>query len=68
MSPGLVRLLLSYHGHSLRRLPPGLREEHYVGGYMYGDFVLFDEAGKLEKGERVYVRAARSISGCSRDI
>ena len=22
---------------------------------MYGDFVLFDEAGKLEKGERVYL-------------
>jgi hypothetical protein len=22
---------------------------------MYGDFVVFDEAGKLEKGERVYL-------------
>ena len=27
--------------------------EREVG--MYGDFVLFDEAGKLEKGERVYL-------------
>jgi hypothetical protein len=22
---------------------------------MYGDFMLFDEAGKLEKGERIYL-------------
>ena len=26
---------------------------------MYGDFVLFDDAGKLEKGERVYLGDVR---------
>ena len=26
---------------------------------MYGDFVLFDEAGKLEKGERIYLGDAK---------
>jgi len=26
-----------------------------MSGDFYGDFMLFDEAGKLEKGERVYL-------------